>query len=86
MMGFFLSRLLFVSTTISWVSGNDEKRKFLLERFEGQLPAERICNSRSTEFEYRIRQATRGRGVDVVLNSLSEEKLQVRRPYTRSEQ
>ncbi|MGA5226233.1 SDR family NAD(P)-dependent oxidoreductase [Streptomyces koyangensis] len=34
------------------------------------LPAERLASSRSTEFEERVREATGGRGVDIVLNSL----------------
>lgn len=35
------------------------------------LPRERIFNSRSTSFQPDIMRATAGRGVDVVLNSLS---------------
>ncbi|MFF9040953.1 type I polyketide synthase [Streptomyces sp. NPDC014892] len=34
------------------------------------LPDERLSSSRTTDFEDRVRAATRGRGVDVVLNSL----------------
>ncbi|WP_455713096.1 SDR family NAD(P)-dependent oxidoreductase, partial [Streptomyces prasinus] len=34
------------------------------------LPDERLSSSRTTDFEDRVREATRGRGVDVVLNSL----------------
>jgi acyl transferase domain-containing protein/NADPH:quinone reductase-like Zn-dependent oxidoreductase len=37
------------------------------------VPAERISSSRSPEFEERVREATGGRGVDVVLNSLARE-------------
>ncbi|WP_431781877.1 SDR family NAD(P)-dependent oxidoreductase [Streptomyces chumphonensis] len=35
------------------------------------VPEERIASSRSLDFEERIREATAGRGVDVVLNSLA---------------
>ncbi|MEU6162191.1 SDR family NAD(P)-dependent oxidoreductase, partial [Streptomyces sp. NPDC047130] len=34
------------------------------------LPDERLSSSRTTDFEQRVREATGGRGVDVVLNSL----------------
>ncbi|MDB1090367.1 SDR family NAD(P)-dependent oxidoreductase [Streptomyces sp. ACA25] len=37
------------------------------------LPAERLASSRSLDFEARLRAATGGRGVDVVLNSLDGE-------------
>lgn len=36
-----------------------------------------IGNSRDTSFEDMIRKETNGKGVDMVLNSLSDEKLQV---------
>ncbi|HEY8545856.1 MAG TPA: type I polyketide synthase, partial [Acidimicrobiales bacterium] len=35
------------------------------------LPADRVASSRDLEFEARFRAATRGRGVDVVLNALA---------------
>lgn len=66
-----LSYGLDVYTTV----GTDEKKKFLLERFP-QLKADKIGNSRDTTFEKMIRVSTKGKGVDFVLNSLSEEKLQ----------
>jgi fatty acid synthase len=57
--------------------GSDEKRACLQKRFP-QLHAENFTNSRNAhEFEMHIRQQTQGRGVDLVLNSLAEEKLQV---------
>ncbi|MFE2729161.1 SDR family NAD(P)-dependent oxidoreductase, partial [Kitasatospora sp. NPDC059327] len=37
------------------------------------LPEDRIASSRSLDFEHRVREATGGRGVDVVLNSLANE-------------
>lgn len=55
--------------------GNDEKKRFLLARFPG-LKADRILNSRSSLFEFNILRITKGRGVNVILNSLAEEKLQ----------
>ncbi|KAI1278799.1 Fatty acid synthase [Halotydeus destructor] len=55
--------------------GTDDKIEFLLREFPGLL-REHIFDSRSTKFEEDIFRATDGRGVDVVLNSLSGEKLQ----------
>ncbi|KAK6634166.1 hypothetical protein RUM44_004774 [Polyplax serrata] len=55
--------------------GSQEKRDFLLKRFP-QLTNDNISNSRDTSFEQHILRQTKGRGVDVILNSLAEEKLQ----------
>ncbi|KAJ8887678.1 hypothetical protein PR048_013896, partial [Dryococelus australis] len=55
--------------------GTPEKRKFIKERFP-QLTDRHIGNSRDTSFEELIMEETKGRGVDLVLNSLAEEKLQ----------
>ncbi|KAL3877568.1 hypothetical protein ACJMK2_035265 [Sinanodonta woodiana] len=55
--------------------GSQEKREFLKENFP-QLKDRNICNSRDTSFEHQILTETKGRGVDIVLNSLAEEKLQ----------
>lgn len=66
-----LSYGLTVYTTV----GTEEKRKFLLDSFS-QLKPEMIGNSRDTTFEKMIRVSTKGKGVDFVLNSLSEDKLQ----------
>lgn len=60
-----------VYTTVS----SEEKKSFLKKRFP-QLRDENFSNSRSVEFKYDIMHATNGRGVDLVLNSLSEDKLQ----------
>ncbi|XP_062542362.1 fatty acid synthase-like [Armigeres subalbatus] len=53
----------------------EEKKQFILERFP-RLKADNIGNSRDTSFETMIKLRTNGRGVDYVLNSLAEEKLQ----------
>ncbi|KAG8224696.1 hypothetical protein J437_LFUL006083 [Ladona fulva] len=55
--------------------GSPEKRKFLMDRFPN-LNEQNIGNSRDTSFEQMIMERTEGRGVDLVLNSLAEEKLQ----------
>lgn len=55
--------------------GTDEKKSFLLARFSELLP-DNILSSRSTLFEFNILNITKGRGVDVILNSLAEENLQ----------
>ena len=52
---------------------SDEKRSFLKKTFG--LEDWQIANSRNTSFEEHILRVTDGRGVDVVLNSLSETKL-----------
>lgn len=55
--------------------GTLEKRKFLRDTFPS-IPEDHIGYSRDTSFEQMIYQQTDGRGVDVVLNSLAEDKLQ----------
>lgn len=52
----------------------EEKRNFLLKEFP-LLKPENIGNSRDTTFEQMVMVNTKGRGVNYVLNSLSEEKL-----------
>ncbi|KAM9817197.1 fatty acid synthase [Neosynchiropus ocellatus] len=66
-----LSKKCRVFTTV----GSAEKRTYLQQRFP-QLSTESFANSRDTTFEQHILLHTRGKGVDVVLNSLAEEKLQ----------
>ncbi|XP_025265005.1 fatty acid synthase-like [Camponotus floridanus] len=61
-----------VFTTVS-----TEKKRLYLKKTFSQLTDKHIGNSRDTSFEQLILDETRGRGVDVVLNSLSEEKLHV---------
>ena len=55
--------------------GNQAKRDFLLNTFP-QLSDSDIGNSRDISFEEHILKDTNGRGVDIVLNSLADEKLQ----------
>uniref|UniRef100_A0AAY5EZH5 Fatty acid synthase n=1 Tax=Electrophorus electricus TaxID=8005 RepID=A0AAY5EZH5_ELEEL len=69
--GIALSMHCRVLTTV----GSKEKRAYLQERFP-QLTAESFANSRDASFEQHVLKHTQGRGVDVVLNSLAEEKLQ----------
>ncbi|KAG5318197.1 FAS synthase, partial [Pseudoatta argentina] len=54
--------------------GTSDKRNFIKKLFPTILD-EHIGNSRDTSFEQMIMQQTKGRGVDIVLNSLAEEKL-----------
>jgi len=54
--------------------GTDTKRQYLQQRFP-QLNDSNFTNSRDSEFWRTIRKMTGGRGVDVVLNSLAEDKL-----------
>ncbi|KAI4094752.1 MAG: hypothetical protein LQ344_001997 [Seirophora lacunosa] len=53
--------------------GNDEKRQYLVQTFG--IPHDRIFNSRNESFLTDVKRATNGRGVDIVLNSLSGELL-----------
>ncbi|KJH41745.1 acyl transferase domain protein [Dictyocaulus viviparus] len=55
--------------------GSQEKRSYLKKKFP-QMDEYHFANSRSADFELHIRQYTKGRGVDVVLNSLAHEMLQ----------
>lgn len=55
--------------------GSAEKRAYLQARFP-QLNDTSFANSRDTSFEQHVLQHTAGKGVDLVLNSLAEEKLQ----------
>ncbi|XP_053424237.1 fatty acid synthase isoform X2 [Nycticebus coucang] len=55
--------------------GSAEKRAYLQARFP-QLDSSSFANSRDTSFEQHVLRHTGGKGVDLVLNSLAEEKLQ----------
>ncbi|XP_056626779.1 fatty acid synthase [Triplophysa dalaica] len=55
--------------------GSGEKRAYLQEKFP-QLTADSFANSRDASFEQHVLFHTQGKGVDLVLNSLAEEKLQ----------
>lgn len=66
---------LHAGCTVFTTVGTPEKRQFLKKMFP-QLTDKNIGASRDTSFEQLIMNETNGRGVDVVLNSLAEEKLQ----------
>lgn len=70
-----ISVALYHKLTVFTTVGSKEKREFLKKVFP-QLTDANIGNSRDTSFEQFVMRVTRGRGVDLVLNSLSEEKLQ----------
>jgi len=53
--------------------GSDEKVQYLISTFG--IPRDRIFNSRDSSFAPDLLRATNGKGVDVVLNSLSGELL-----------
>lgn len=53
--------------------GSDEKAQYLVENYG--LPRERIFHSRNASFYDDVMLATNGRGVDIVLNSLSGDLL-----------
>lgn len=55
--------------------GSKEKREFLKRRFP-ELKDENFANSRDSSFEQHVLRHTNGIGCDVVLNSLSDDKLQ----------
>lgn len=61
--------------TVYTTVGSQEKREYLKKRFP-QLKEENFANSRDTSFEQHILKQTNGKGVNMVLNSLAEEKLQ----------
>ncbi|CAH0020350.1 unnamed protein product [Clonostachys rhizophaga] len=53
--------------------GFEDKKRFLIENFD--IPEDHIFYSRNTEFAQGVLRMTQGRGVDVVLNSLSGDGL-----------
>ncbi|CAD6237321.1 GSCOCG00002249001-RA-CDS, partial [Cotesia congregata] len=66
---------LHVGCEVFTTVGTPEKRQFMRDNFP-QIPEDHIGNSRDTSFETMILERTNGRGVDIVLNSLAEDKLQ----------
>nr|XP_050029751.1 fatty acid synthase-like [Dermacentor andersoni] len=66
---------LSMGCTVFTTVGNQQKREYLKRRFP-QLEDRHFANSHDVSFEEHIRVETKGRGVDIVLNSLAEEKLQ----------
>ena len=65
----FLKQMKQIFATV----GNNEKVNHLMEKFN--LPRNRIFNSRDDSFLVDLMYETQGRGVDLVLNSLSGELL-----------
>lgn len=65
---------LHAGCTVFTTVGTPDKRAFLRERFPA-LPDAHIGNSRDCSFEQLVLRRTRGRGVDLVLNSLAADKL-----------
>nr|CAD7440129.1 unnamed protein product [Timema bartmani] len=61
--------------TVFTTVGTPEKRAFIKKRFP-QLDDTHIGNSRDVSFEQQVMLQTIGQGVDLVLNSLAEDKLQ----------
>nr|CAD7568916.1 unnamed protein product [Timema californicum] len=61
--------------TVFTTVGTPEKRAFIKKRFP-QLDDTHIGNSRDVSFEQQVMLQTKGQGVDLVLNSLAEDKLQ----------
>ncbi|KAM8947762.1 fatty acid synthase isoform 2-T2 [Pelodytes ibericus] len=55
--------------------GSSKKQEYLQSKFP-QLDASCFANSRNTSFEQHVLSVTSGKGVDLILNSLAEEKLQ----------
>ena len=53
--------------------GNEEKKRFIVEEFG--IPENHIFSSRDVQFKYKILELTKGKGVDLVVNSLTGEKL-----------
>ncbi|XP_050030055.2 fatty acid synthase-like [Dermacentor andersoni] len=70
-----ISIALSMGCTVFTTVGSEKKRDFLKRRFP-QLNNRHFANSRDGSFEENIKLETGGRGVDLVLNSLSEDKLQ----------
>ncbi|XP_076249111.1 fatty acid synthase-like [Calliopsis andreniformis] len=66
---------LFEGCEVFTTVGTPEKRKFIKETFPS-IDDNHIGNSRDTSFEHLIMKQTHGEGVDIVLNSLAEDKLQ----------
>ena len=54
--------------------GSEEKKRFLVKQYP-KLNANHLCSSRDLSFKRQIMCLTDGKGVDVVLNSLTEDKL-----------
>lgn len=63
----------YVGADIYVTVGSETKKKLVMDLYD--IPDDHIFNSRSTAFAEKIMQMTQNRGVDVILNSLSDEAL-----------
>jgi NADPH:quinone reductase-like Zn-dependent oxidoreductase len=63
----------YLGATVFTTVSSSAKKQFLMQEYN--IPEERIFSSRNTLFAKGIRRLTGGRGVDVVLNSLSSDQL-----------
>ena len=61
----------YVGAEIFATAGSDDKRAFLVKEFG--IPPSHVLSSRTTAFKQQIKDMTGGKGVDVILNSLSGE-------------
>jgi fatty acid synthase len=66
---------LFHGCEVFTTVGTEEKRQFIRNTFP-QISDSHIFSSRDTNFEKGIMNLTRGKGVNLILNSLSDDKLQ----------
>lgn len=53
--------------------GNEEKKKYLIDNFG--IPEDHIFGSRTTDFASKLMSATDSAGVDVIINTLTEDLL-----------
>lgn len=63
----------YIGAEIYVTAGNEEKHVFLKETFG--LGLDRIFSSRNKDFAQKIRETTEGRGIDLIINSLTGELL-----------
>ena len=63
----------YIDATVFVTVGNERKKKLIIENFG--IPESHIFSSRTTSFARGIKRLTDGKGVDVILNSLSEDML-----------
>lgn len=69
-----ISIALHMGCTVYTTVGSQEKRDYLKKTFP-KLTDANIANSRDTTFEQHVLKQTKGKGVDLVLNSLAGDKL-----------
>ncbi|XP_025018649.1 fatty acid synthase, partial [Tetranychus urticae] len=68
-----ISICLAMDCTVFTTVGTQAKRDFIKQRYPA-IDDDHIADSRSTSFEEQIMKVTNGHGVDLVLNSLAEDK------------